>query len=63
MGQLWVIFSSNHRKVYFSEIETSHIHSKPTVKFVNPNTNYEFIASLSHETDFAIAIVIAEKIK
>ncbi len=51
------------KKIHFSEIETSHLNSKPIVKFVKSTQNYIFIASLSHEIDFAIAVVIAEKIK
>tara|TARA_B100000029_G_scaffold474163_1_gene516207 strand:+ start:2225 stop:2578 length:354 start_codon:yes stop_codon:yes gene_type:complete len=54
---------SINEKIHFSEIETSHLNSKPTVKFLKSNKNYKFIASLSHETDFAMAVVIAEKIK
>ena len=50
-------------KIRFSEIETSHLKSKPLVCIKKNNENYIFIASLSHENDFAIAVVISQKIK
>jgi holo-[acyl-carrier protein] synthase len=43
------------------KIETFHYNSKPIVKLENSKDKYEFIASISHENEFAIAIVISEK--
>lgn len=50
-------------KILFSEIETSHLNSKPVIKITKYGTKYRFIASLSHETDFVVAVVISEKIR
>jgi len=57
------LIKSIDRKIGFSEIETSHLKSKPIVKIKKSKEKYNFIASLSHENDFAIAVVISEKIK
>ena len=51
------------RKIRFSEIETSHLKSKPIVKITKSREKYHFIASLSHENDFAIAVVVSDRIK
>ncbi len=40
------------------EIETSHSNSAPIVRLLN-NNNYTFMASLSHEDIYAIAVVIS----
>ena len=48
-------------KIGFSEIETSHLKLKPIVKIKKFRKEYDFIASLSHENDFAIAAIISEK--
>jgi len=43
-------------------IETSHIDSKPHVELIGENNqNYIFEASISHEKDYAVAIVLSEK--
>ena len=46
----------------FKKIETFHYNSKPRVKLENSKQKYEFLASISHEDEFAIAIVISEKV-
>tara|TARA_B100000029_G_C17303499_1_gene861577 strand:- start:64 stop:417 length:354 start_codon:yes stop_codon:yes gene_type:complete len=56
------LIKSINKKIEFLEIETSHLHSKPTVKILNSKYKYRFLASLSHESNFAIAVVISEKI-
>jgi len=45
----------------FKKIETFHYDSKPVVRLENTKNKYEFKASISHEDEFAIAIVISEK--
>ena len=57
------LIKSIDKKIRFSEIETSHLKSKPIVRIKKSREKYNFIASLSHENDFAIAVVISEKIK
>ena len=57
------LIKSIDRKIRFSEIETSHLKSKPIVRIKKSQEKYNFIASLSHEKDFAIAVVISEIIK
>tara|TARA_B100000029_G_scaffold270983_2_gene266135 strand:+ start:183 stop:536 length:354 start_codon:yes stop_codon:yes gene_type:complete len=50
------------QKIDLLQIITSHSNSKPTVKILNSLQNYQFLASVSHENDLAIAMVISEKI-
>jgi len=57
------LIKSIDKKIRFSEIETSHLKSKPIVRIKKSREKYNFIASLSHENDFAIAVVISERIK
>ena len=57
------LIKSIDRKIKFSEIETSHLKSKPIVRIKKSGEKYNFIASLSHENDFAIAVVISERTK
>jgi len=57
------LIKSIDRKIGFSEIETSHLKSKPIVRIKKSREKYNFIASLSHENDFAIAVVISDRIK
>lgn len=45
----------------FIDIELSYISSKPTITIHKRKIRYKFHASVSHEKNFAIAIVIAEK--
>jgi len=51
---------SINETIHISKIETSHIQSKPTIKLMNCKNNYIFQASISHENNIAIAIVISE---
>ena len=57
------LIKSIDRKISFSEIETSYSKLKPIIKIKKSKMEYDFIASLSHESDFAIAAVISERIK
>ena len=57
------LIKSIDTKLRFSEIETSHLKSKPIVRIRKYGEKYNFIASLSHENDFAVAVVISERIK
>ena len=57
------LIKSIDRKIRFSEIETYHLKSKPIVRIKKSQEKYNFIASLSHENDFAVAVVISERIK
>ena len=56
------LIKSLDEKIGFSEIETSHLNSKPLISIKQNNENYNFIASLSHENEFAVGVVISEKI-
>ena len=56
------LIKSLHKKISFSEIETSYVDSKPAVKISEYEQNYRFLASLSHENGMAVAVVISEKI-
>tara|TARA_B110000014_G_scaffold85206_1_gene58367 strand:- start:33 stop:386 length:354 start_codon:yes stop_codon:yes gene_type:complete len=57
------LIKSIDRKIKFSEIETSHLKSKPIVRIKKSGKKYNFITSLSHENNFAIAVVISERTK
>jgi|TARA_B110000495_G_scaffold74256_1_gene63596 holo-[acyl-carrier protein] synthase len=48
--------------IYISEIETFHKKSKPMIKLLDFKNKYSFHASISHENNYAIAIVISELI-
>ena len=48
------------QKINFLNIETYHVNSKPKIKLKN-KLNYNFLVSLSHEKEFAIAVVMAEE--
>jgi len=49
-------------KISFIEIHTSHSKKKPKIKLSNKlNKKYKFLVSVSHETNFAIAVVISTK--
>ena len=56
------LIKSINKKILPSEIITSHLNSKPTVKVLGLEQNYRFLASLTHENEFAIAVIISEKI-
>jgi len=51
-----------NKKIALINIETSHSNSKPQIKIHHMKNQYHFISSLSHEKNFAIAVVISEKI-
>ena len=57
------LIKSIDKKISLSEIETSHFDSKPIIDILEDNKSYRFFASLSHENEFAIAVVLCEKIK
>ena len=46
-------------KISVKEIITYHVSSKPKIKLLKKN-NYEFLVSVSHEKDTAIAVVISK---
>jgi len=48
--------------IYISKIETFHVNSKPMIKLLDSAKKYVFRASISHEGNYAIAIVISELI-
>ena len=56
------VIKSISKKIVLSEIMTSHLDAKPIVKISGSEQNYRFLASLSHENEFAIAVVLSEKI-
>ena len=49
---------SIREKISFKEIITSHNNSKPKI-ILKKELNYRFLVSVTHEKDFAIAVVIA----
>ena len=55
------MFLSFGFKTIFSKIETYHTNSSPEIKIKNQEEEYEFIASISHEKKFAVAIVVSNK--
>ena len=56
------VIKSINEDVGFLEIVTGHTNSKPTVKIKKSLPNrYNFIASISHEKEFAIAVAISIK--
>ena len=57
------LIKSINKKIFFSEIETSYLDSKPTIQILNSEENYRFLVSLSHENEIAVAVVISEKIR
>lgn len=52
--------SINH-PLSMKNIKTSHSNSKPKVSITNCD-NYLFLATLSHESNLAVAVVISQKI-
>tara|TARA_B100000029_G_scaffold490296_1_gene549170 strand:+ start:469 stop:828 length:360 start_codon:yes stop_codon:yes gene_type:complete len=57
------LIKSIDKKIHLSQIETSHLDSKPIVRIVKNEETYRFLASVSHENEFAIAVVICEKLR
>ena len=56
------LIKSVKKKIHFSDIFTSHLDSKPQISIKKSHGEYDFHASLSHETDFAIGIILSKKI-
>ena len=52
---------SIQENIVFKKIETYHTNSKPEIKIENQERKYVFIASISHEKKYAIAIAISKK--
>ena len=58
------LIKSVNEKISLHEIMTSYKNSKPIVRVKSSlDKKYNFIISISHENDFAVAVVISEKIK
>ena len=55
------LIKSINKKIHLSEIETSHLNSKPIIKIVKNIKDYKFLASVSHENEFAVAIILSLK--
>jgi holo-[acyl-carrier protein] synthase len=55
------LIKSIDKKIFPSEIETSHLNSKPIINISKNTQDYKFIASLSHENEFAIAVILSVK--
>ena len=56
------VIKAMSEKISFSEIITSHSKNKPKILLKNKlNNKYDFLVSVSHEKNFAIAFVIAFK--
>jgi len=53
---------SINENIHISKIVTSHKNSKPVIKLLDCKNNYIFRVSISHEKNYAIAIVISEEI-
>ncbi len=47
----------------FLDIEILNSNLKPTVKLLNKKLNYIFLASLSHEKEFAVGVVLSQQIE
>ena len=56
------VIKSINEKIHISKIETSYDQSKPTINLLNFDKKYKFQASISHEKNYAIAVVISELI-
>jgi len=53
------VVKSIDEKIPFSKIQTSYKNSKPVIAIKTLKGKYQFITSLSHETDYAIAVVLS----
>jgi holo-[acyl-carrier protein] synthase len=54
---------SINEKIPMLSIETSHSNSKPTVTLLgNWQKKYQFLASISHEKEFAVGMIVSEKL-
>tara|TARA_B100000029_G_C17194150_1_gene821829 strand:+ start:215 stop:589 length:375 start_codon:yes stop_codon:yes gene_type:complete len=56
------VIKSISEKVSFKHILTFNQNSKPHVKLLNSKKNYNFLVSMSHENDFAIATVLVNNL-
>jgi holo-[acyl-carrier protein] synthase len=56
------LIKSIKKKIQLSDIFTSHLNSKPQIDIKKNCGEYDFHASLSHETNFAIAVVLSRKL-
>ena len=56
------LIKSINEKVNFQDIQTTYLNSKPKI-ILKSSKKYNFLISLSHEKDYAVAVVISEKIK
>ena len=52
---------SINKNMMFSNIETFYKNSKPRIRLKNSKEKYDFITSVSHESEYAIAIVLSKK--
>jgi len=52
---------SIQENIVFKKIETYHTNSKPEIKIENQERKYDFIASISHEKRYAVAIAISKR--
>ena len=52
---------SINENLVFNKIETFHSNSRPKIKLENSEEKYEFITSISHENEYAIAIALSKK--
>ena len=58
------VIKSISEKIHFIDIEIIYKNAKPGIKLRNSlQKKYNFLVSVSHEKDFAVAVVISEKIK
>ncbi len=58
------VIKSISEKIHFIDIEIIYKNAKPGINLRNLlQKKYNFLVSVSHEKDFAVAIVISEKIK
>ena len=55
------VIKSIKKKLPLTDIITDHFNSKPIVKLKN-DSSYFFIVTLSHDKDYAVAVVLSEKI-
>ena len=56
------LIKSINIKIDSLKINTNHLDSKPTIEIINSKNKFLFQASISHENDFAIGIVLSEKV-
>ena len=55
------VIKSIDQKIDFLDILTDHLNLKPVVSLPN-NSSYNFLVSISHEKQHAVAVVVSEKI-